>query len=300
MKLLACTILAITVLRADVQYYLTDKLTSIDSSKWTQVGTVSAATTGLSAPAVTGGSLISKIKAPDGSSEVEIRAVLTLVASGGVYTEFVQATSDAHTGSQGSGSYLALEMQNPTFDGTGHCLANYSLLQSVAGTVYAVASFQHGCRNGMELRLAVNGTTALVWPDQATPIEFPISPASGQPGIGAYGTPAGNAFSLVQLGSIGRGKPAGLSNGSIGFTAFRNRTDVQWRPIAVDASSPGLAGYFIYRDGQYLMRTTATHFSDEAVAPGANHVYTIYAVDQHYNLSPGASVTVITPTPKSK
>lgn len=145
------------------------------------------------------------------------------------------------------------------------------------------------------MRLAVNGNTALVWVDQPAPIEFPISPASGQPGIGAYGTPPGSTFSLVQLGSISRGKPAILNDKSIGVSAFRNHTDVQWHPAEVDSNGPGMAGYFIYRDGDYLMRTTSNHFTDEAVSAGATHTYTIYVVDQHYNLSPGASVKVTTP-----
>jgi len=173
-------------------------------------------------------------------------------------------------------------------------------LQSVAGMVYVVSSFQYSCRNGMVMRLAVNGNAALVWVDQPIPIEFPISPTTGQPGIGSYGTPAGNAFSLVQLGAISRPKPAALNDKAIGTSAFRNHTDVQWKAQPVDPGGPGLAGYFIYRDGEYLMRTAATHFSDEAVSPGASHTYTIYAVDQHYNLSPGVSVKVVTPTPKAK
>jgi len=72
---------------------------------------------------------------------------------------------------------------------------------------------------------------------------------------------------------------------------------VQWHGAVLDPNGPGLDGYFIYRDGDYLMRTTATHFSDEAVSAGAKHTYSIYVVDQHYNLSPGASVDVVTPLP---
>ena len=124
-RLIAAVLLAATPLVAGVQYYLSDRLTSIDPTKWSTVGPGAASTTGLVNATANGGSLISKVKIPDSSSEVEVYAALTLAASGGTYTEFVQATPDAHTSSEGSGSYIAFEMQNPTFDSTGHCRANF-------------------------------------------------------------------------------------------------------------------------------------------------------------------------------
>jgi len=52
------------------QYYYTDALTSIDGSKWTQNGTLSATATGLTSAATNGGSLISKVAVPDGTAEL--------------------------------------------------------------------------------------------------------------------------------------------------------------------------------------------------------------------------------------
>ena len=65
--------------------------------------------------------------------------------------------------------------------------------------------------------------------------------------------------------------------------------------MTLDAASAGLNGYWIYRDGDYLMRTTNTHFSDEAVSPGATHTYTVYTVDQHFNFSAAVAITASTP-----
>src|SRR5690349_23489653 len=96
---------------------------------------------------------------------------LRLGASGGTYTEFLQASPDARTGGAGSGTYLAFEMQNPQIDAQGHCNANFVVLQSVSGAVTVLSAFQHGCRDGMEMRFAVHGGMALAWPDQATPVE---------------------------------------------------------------------------------------------------------------------------------
>jgi hypothetical protein len=284
-------------LYSDVKYYLTDNLHSVDPLKWTTVGTVSASGLGLAAPASSsGGALISRIPVPDGSAEGEVLATVTLLHSGGVYTEYLQASSNAHTGPQGAGAFLAFEMQNPTFDAAGHCTANFVVLQgSAQGEVSLLSSFLHACRNGMTLRFAVQGTTALVWPDQAQPIEFAVKAGAGAPGIGSYETPAGNGIASVQLGQIGRDTPTAVDKQTVGISTFRNRVDVQWKAPALSAASSGINGYWIYRDGEYFMRTTKPTFSDEAVSPGATHSYTIYTVDQHFNFSQATTVNATTP-----
>jgi hypothetical protein len=296
---LAASLLVAAAVHGSVQYYLTDPLTSIDPTKWTTVGTLSSNAQGLSAPDPNGGALISRVPIPDGTSEAEVLTNITLNGSGGVYTEYLQASANAHTGSNGSGSYLAFEMQNPTFDALGHCTANFLIFQSIANSVRLLSSFQHACRNGMQMRFVVHGNTALAFPDQAVPAEFTITPGVGQPGIGSYGAPAGNAISLVQLGSIIRTPPTALTQNTVGVSAFRNHTDVQWKAVPQDVNG-GLDGYWVYRDGNYFMRTTLTHFSDETVLPGASHSYAINAVDEHFNFSPAISITVDTPAIQAK
>jgi hypothetical protein len=279
-----------------VNYYLTDSLHAIDPTKWTTLGAIAPSAAGLAAANPNGGALISKVPVPDGTAEAEVLATLTLLHSGGVYTEYLQATQNSHTGPQGGGAYLAFEMQNPAFDTSGHCVANFLVLQGApTGAVSLLASFQHACRNGMTMRFAVHGTTALVWPDQAQPVEFSVTAGIGSPGIGSYGAPAGNAISLVQLGAIARTAPVAVDQRTIGISVFRNRIDVQWKPVAASATSAALSGYWIYRDGNYLMRTTKTNFSDEAVTPGATHSYTILTVDEHFNFSPATAITASTP-----
>lgn len=254
---------------------------------------------GLAAPDPAGSSLISRLPIPDGTAEAEVRMTVRLTASGGTYTEFLQATPDSRTGGPGGGTHVALEMQDPQLDGNGHCTANFALLQSAAGVTTLVSLFQHSCRNGMVMRLAVHGAVALVWPDTATPVEFSIAgPGAGRPGIGAYGTPAGNAITEVQLGLIDRTAPPAIDKQHLGASAFRNRIDVQWRPVEDDAAGTGIAAYWIARDGLYLMRTTATMFQDLTVKPGETHTYAIAAVDQHYNFSRPVTFAVSTPKPQ--
>lgn len=279
-------------------YYLTDDLTTLDPLRWTVAGNVTPGSTGLTAPDSAGGSFISRVPVPDGSGEAEVRITLRLGASGGTYTEFLQATPDSRTGGPGGGTHLAFEMQNPQFDTEQHCTANFLVLQSVGGVTTLLSSFQHSCRDGMEMRMAVHGQVALIWPDQPTPMELPVAASGvGQPGVGAYGVPAGNAISLVQLGSMDRVAPPAIDKEKVGVSAFRNRVDVQWPPVTDEAAGSGLAGYWISRDGRYFMRTTSTMFQDLAVKPGETHTYAIAAVDQHYNFSPPVSVTVSTPEP---
>lgn len=285
-----------STLHAGVNYYFTDSLHAIDSSKWAVVGALVPGAAGLAAPDANGGALISKVPIPDGSAEAEVLATITLLHSGGVYTEFLQAAANAHSGPQGAGAYLAFEMQNPTFDAAGHCMATFVVLQGAAnGTVSVLSGFQHACRSGMILRFAVRGTTALIWPDEAQPVEFSVNAGLGAPGIGSYNTPAGNSIAQVQLGSITREGPAAVDQRTVGVSAFRNRVDIQWKPPVLASTSAGLNGYWIYRDGDYFMRTTATRFSDEAVTPGSKHEYDIYTVDQHFNFSQATHVNAATP-----
>ena len=122
-----------------------------------------------------------------------------------------------------------------------------------------------------------------------------VTPGAGQPGIGVYGAPSGNAISQVQLGTIYRTAPNAVASQALAVSAFPRHIDLQWKPASTASASIGFAGYWIYRDGLYFRRTTATTFSDETVSPGENHTYVVNAVDQHYNFSAAASVTVTVP-----
>src|SRR5438128_1993453 len=76
-------------------YYYTDTLQSVDTTKWTQNGSVAATGSGLTATTPGGGSLISTVAVPDGSSDYEVKATLTLTQSGGTYVSYLRASSDA-------------------------------------------------------------------------------------------------------------------------------------------------------------------------------------------------------------
>lgn len=294
---LALLLLSAGALPGAERYFFEEHLTALDHSRWVTTGSPASADTGLAATDSEGASLIWNQGIPDGTADAEVRAALKLTGSGGRYTEYLRATPDARTTGSGNGSYLAFEMRNPTFDPAGACAATFSILQRVGGVVSLLSSFQHGCHDGMEMRFAIHGNLAIVWLDGSAPAEFPTAaPASGQPGIGVAETPAGNAMSTVRLGLVAHTVPAAIPQEKIGVSSFRNRVDVQWTPVA--ATVYGVApSYWIYRDGNYLLRTAAHQFSDEAVSPGSQHTYTIYAVDEDFNFSPGVSVSATAPVP---
>jgi RHS repeat-associated protein len=297
-----CVFLLLTAspLSAGYQYYLSDSLRSIDAASWSSTGQLTAGAPGLAATDTNGGSLISRLPIPGGSSEAEVTITVALSSSGGTYTAFLQSSADARTGAASAGSYLAFEMQNPQFD-TSHqaCAANFVILQRAAGVTSLVAAFPHACRNGMRMRMAVHGGTVLVWPDQPDAMEFNLgATGGGQPGIGAYGVPAGNSISQVQLGAIDRTPPAAVDALKLTATVFRKRVELKWAPAADDSNGIGLAGYWVYRDGLYLARTSNTQFADEAVTAGETHTYAVRAIDGHFNSAAPASVAVAIPTAK--
>src|SRR5260370_33243510 len=95
--ILAPALLLAAPIWAAYTYYFTDTLAALNPSNWTQAGTVTV-NNGFTATDPSGGSLISRVAVPDGTSEYEVKATVTLTANGGNYTLFGRATSDARTG----------------------------------------------------------------------------------------------------------------------------------------------------------------------------------------------------------
>jgi hypothetical protein len=104
------------------QYYFTDTLLSINTTNWTQNGTLAVLPTwGLSATSSGGGSLISKVAVQGPSStNYEVNMTVALKTGGGYYVEYLRASSNALTG---QGTYFSVELQNPTFNSAGACTA---------------------------------------------------------------------------------------------------------------------------------------------------------------------------------
>jgi RHS repeat-associated protein len=294
-------LVAAPALYAAYQYYYTDPLTSVDPAKWRINGSVTPTAGGLTGPSGQGGSLISLLAVPDGSSAYEIKTTLTLTASGGYYAHYLHASTDALHGPAAQGVYYAVELLSPAFSGSS-CVAGLAVIKRVNGEVTWLAYTTVACRDQMVLRsvwlpapwqhisVYVDDRQALLVSDSSIP--------SGQPGVGARETPAGNAISSVALGPADRVAPASPQAQSFASAAFPNRVDLAWQGVTDDTNGIGLFCYSIVRNGVWLMATQTPELSDPTVQPGATYTYHVYAVDYHYNHSAPAVITVQTPPPE--
>ncbi len=77
-------------------------------------------------------------------------------------------------------------------------------------------------------------------------------------------------------------------------TGAPNSIKISWNASSIVKR---IAGYFVYRNGEFLTSTTNLSFSDESswVMPGLGYTYSVQAFDAGGNMSPLSSVVVTTP-----
>src|SRR5271165_722558 len=280
------------------RYYVLDNLTAASPDNWSTKGDATYAAGGVTAASATGAALLSRLPVPDGSSEYEVKAALYLKESGGVYTIYLHASSDALASpAAASGSYYAVELQNPVFTEKG-CTATLSISKRSSETVTDLRSEPVACHDGMELR-AVSATDGRigVWLDhwKLTMLED-SEVASGQPGVGVRGAPAANSLSAVGLGQLDRLAPGPLFAADVQVSASANRVELSWPRITDDPNGIGMGIYIVSRDGKVvanLLRVQSTYL-DTNVTPGAVYTYEIAAYDMHLNRT-STFLTVATP-----
>jgi len=276
--------------------YFTDSLTSINNSNWTSNGSLTAGSGGLTSSATNGGSLISKVAVPDGTSDYEVDTTLKLTQSGGTYVTYLRATPTALSGPGATGTTYSFEVQNPTFSGSA-CSATLVAYRIVSGSATSLASTGIPCSNGMVIRCVYSANTNQIgvfvnnglyfWTEDSTI-------TSGQPGIGVRSAPSSNSISQVSLFPIYTGTPVMPPVDEIGVSAFANKVEMQW-PDASDGSGPGVAGYNISRNSSWMGAWyLGEQLEDPTVSAGTPYTYTIQAFDFHLN---DASVSVSLTTP---
>lgn len=277
-------------------YYFTDSLTSINTSNWTENGTLTAGSGGLTSSNSNGGSLIYKLAAPDGSSNYEVKTTLTLTASGGTYVTYLRGSSNALSGPAPAGTTYAFEVQNPTFSGSA-CTATLAGYKIVSAAVTSLGSTTIPCHNGVAVRAIYTAISNLIAVYVDNILYFMIQDStitSGQPGVGVRGAPAGNSIAQVKLGGIYVGTPTMPPTDEIGVSAFANRVDFQW-PGASEASGPGIAYYAVWRSGVQLTTLYDEAFSDNTVTTPSNYQYTLIAYDFDLNYSTTSFIVVMPP-----
>ncbi len=294
--------LASASLLAQYQYYYTDSLTSIGSS-WTTNGTVSATSAGLTATSSSGGSLIYNPTMPGPTGEYEVATTITLntscTSSCGTYINYLDASSNALAGgSSDTGSFYDVELQNPAFSG-GACTATLALNKYVSGTFTMLASLMIPCSNGMEIRamhLPFAGSALAVYASGVLQIlTGDSSLMSGQPGVGARGTPSGSSISPVQLGQLDTTAPNAINASLVGTSSFANRVDIQSPGTTDNVGGTGVAFYQVYRNSTLLANDLPTlDWSDTTVSPSTSYTYEFVAYDYDLNVT-STSISVTTP-----
>ena len=131
-------------------YYWTENWGSSISGNWIQVGTISASG-GLTSASANVGSLISTLAVPGGPSYYEVKTTLTLTQSGGNYITYLHATYDALSGPATAGTFYAIELQDPTFNGSS-CTATLAAYKVISAAVTLLSSSIVPCTNNMFLR----------------------------------------------------------------------------------------------------------------------------------------------------
>jgi hypothetical protein len=268
------------------QYYFSDKLSTLSADNWAIRGDASSVKGGLTSASANGAALLSRVAVPDGSSEYEVRATLNLKESGGTYTIYLHASPEAMAGPGATGSYYAVELQNPTFTDKG-CTAALEISKRSSESVTSLHSETVACNDGMVLR-AVSGADGRigVWLNHWTLIKLDDSEvAAGRPGIGVRGAPATNSWSAVDLGQLDRIAPGPLSPADIQVKASSHSVELSWPRITDDPDGIGMGIYTVARDGKVIANVSRANptFVDEKVQPGAVYTYEIAGYDMHLN-----------------
>ena len=254
---------------------ITRTLGSFNSTKWTNNGTIYNTFFTSYGYASYGGSLISSVAVPDGTTQYEVNATITGAGSNTAVL-YLNASSDAMSGPTPSGTYYAVELSGTTL----------TLYSRVSGTVSTLASSYVACPYTCQIRairgagnqiiIYVNGYFCLSVTNSAI--------STGKPGIGMRGG-SGTYIAQVQLGPLDRVAPNAFNTSYIGTSSFPNRVDIQWPGVADDSIGTGVALYSIFRNGSFManVEEPSTTYSDTTVSAGTSYSYQIYAYDYHMN-----------------
>ena len=284
-------------------YYYSELYSSspytFNAANWTKNGSIGGGNLwGLTFTSSSGGSLISKVPVGGPSStQYEVNMTLTLNSSGGVYVEYLRATSNALTG---TGSYFSVELQNPTFNSSGACTATLAGYQSINSVVTQLWATPVACHDGMQVRTALAGNSAQITVDNNPyTAAFSSQLSSGMPGIGGRSMPNGNAVSMVELGPHDAIAPSPVNANTFTPWITPGMVHVEWQGAVDDPNGTGVAYYWIARVGGPIFWGPAASFSDATVQPGTTYTYQISAVDYHWNASPLTNLVVTTPSSTS-
>lgn len=211
---------------------------------------------GLSSSDANGGSIISKITPPAPSTDYDVETgfkIWLTDPTATVYVQYLRASNDALSGPVPSGSYYAVELQSPTFEGptVKYGTATLAVYKRISGvitqlgsTTVPVAKFEEpaGDDNGTVMRSVIRGQLLLVYINGVQYFSLTDSSlASGMPGVGIR---SGSYINPVNLGPIDLVAPPAMSPQMFSTSEFPTYIDFQWRAAPDDRRGvgPGVRG----------------------------------------------------------
>ncbi len=201
------------------------------------------------------------------------------------------------SGPAAQGTYYSIELQNPVFNGPA-CTATLAVYKRQSGAITLLGSALVSCKNGMTMRsvfLSYGSIMAYTDNRMALYVGNTTSITSGKPGIGALNTPSGNSIARVDLGPLDRIAPNTAPPASVSTWVRPNSVDIQLQPPADNANGTGVYYFTVYRNGQFLLQSQSSTFTDAAVSPSVSYTYVIWPTDYHNNTGGSTTITVTTP-----
>jgi len=159
----------------------------------------------------------------------EVSSDLVLQAGGGDYVQYLRASTNALSkGSTGQGSYLAVELQSPTFNSTtGNCSGYLAVYQASSGSVTQLTSTPIKCQARMNIRSVVFGTSLNVLVNGVVYSFYNVGPTTGAPGVGGRSMPNGNSIALAKLGPWDNVAPAQINANTFTTSVYFSSTPGQ-------------------------------------------------------------------------
>ena len=277
-------------------YYYSDPVTSIDTTVWTQNGSLKIANQRITSTALAGGSIVSKLPVPDALAGYEVRGTLGIINSFGTYSFYLQASPDALAGPAARGSAYVYEIANPGFNGS-ICQATLSAYKMLAGVATLLATAPVSCRSGMDVRAVYSGANSrmgLYVDGILVMSNWDSSIATGGPGFGVRGATDWDGITRASLGQGDSTPPNLVSAASISTSAVSRRVDLKWPEISDDPYGSGVAHYQLLRDGEWYANPLLTFYSDGTVNSSSTYSYSVGACDFYFNCS-ATSIPVTTP-----
>lgn len=253
-------------------------------------------------------------------NDYELNTTWSIKSGGGTYVLYARTSSSGITGCSDSVSYRSFEFAMPTaVPSSGSFLAQITVYQCDSGTLTMLSSSWYTVADGMTLRMVVfdgtinGGSTPYGYSCLVSALNRPMCIAgstgsTGNPGVGGNSIPSGSGFAGAKVGPRETVAPDPVRTTSIVSSVLPTELSFRWQP-ADDHGGSGTAFYQVYRTANLCSDDWGGCFQmdfswkdplnelneTEEALPGSTYLYSIQAVDAHFNYSTKQYVTLVSP-----